>query len=53
MTEIRVSGEAPERTPASRDYQAPRIQRLGTLAELTQGGTLPIGDGVGGSGASI
>ena len=33
--------------------EAPAITRLGTLAELTLGGELPIGDGVGGSGASV
>ncbi|MFI2713242.1 lasso RiPP family leader peptide-containing protein [Micromonospora sp. NPDC018662] len=34
-------------------YQPPRLTRLGTLAELTQGGELPVGDGQGGTGASI
>ncbi|MFG1845508.1 lasso RiPP family leader peptide-containing protein [Micromonospora carbonacea] len=48
----RVKRPSP-RIPTGREYQAPRVWRLGTLAELTQGGTLPIGDGVGGSGASV
>lgn len=50
--ENRVNRLSPK-APAGREYQAPQVRRLGTLAELTQGGTLPIGDGVGGSGASV
>ncbi|MGC4891801.1 lasso RiPP family leader peptide-containing protein [Micromonospora sp. DT227] len=34
-------------------YRPPRLTRLGTLAELTRGGELPVGDGTGGSGASL
>ena len=30
-------------------YQAPTIQRLGTLAELTQGGAVGPDDGLGGA----
>ncbi len=33
-------------------YEPPRIVRLGSLAELTQGGTDVIGDGNGGAGDS-
>ncbi|MFG1800472.1 lasso RiPP family leader peptide-containing protein [Micromonospora carbonacea] len=51
--ENRVNRVSSPRTPAGHEYRAPRVRRLGTLAELTQGGTLPTGDGVGGSGASI
>ncbi|MFF5171779.1 lasso RiPP family leader peptide-containing protein [Micromonospora sp. NPDC000089] len=36
-----------------RGYRRPRITRLGTLAELTQGGDQPVGDGNGGAGASF
>jgi hypothetical protein len=37
--------------PESRGYQAPMIERLGTLAELTQGGAaITIDDGIGGAG---
>ncbi|MFG1951208.1 lasso RiPP family leader peptide-containing protein [Micromonospora sp. NPDC048830] len=53
MKESRVSQETPQKARRGGEYRAPRIQRLGTLAELTRGGTLPIGDGVGGSGASV
>ncbi|WP_229401317.1 lasso RiPP family leader peptide-containing protein [Micromonospora okii] len=51
--ETRNSREPAREAGAGREYRPPRVQRLGTLAELTRGGTLPIGDGVGGSGASI
>jgi len=34
------------------DYQPPRIEVLGTLAELTQGGDFGGGDGFGGAGDS-
>ncbi|MCI4064851.1 lasso RiPP family leader peptide-containing protein [Micromonospora sp. R77] len=44
---------ADEQPTPPRGYQPPRLNRLGTLAELTQGGDLPIGDGTGGTGASI
>ena len=33
-----------------RDYVSPRIERLGTLAELTQGGGVGPDDGLGGAG---
>ncbi|WBB82083.1 lasso RiPP family leader peptide-containing protein [Micromonospora sp. WMMD882] len=33
-------------------YQPPRLRRLGTLAELTQGGTSGPDDGLGGGGFS-
>ena len=40
-----------ERHPVeSAVYQSPRIERLGTLAELTQGGTFGAADGFGGCG---
>jgi hypothetical protein len=32
------------------DYQPPTITRLGTLAELTKGGTVGPSDGLGGAG---
>ncbi|WP_159079600.1 MULTISPECIES: lasso RiPP family leader peptide-containing protein [unclassified Plantactinospora] len=32
------------------DYQAPTVRRLGTLAELTRGGTVGPDDGLGGAG---
>ncbi|MEH1165877.1 lasso RiPP family leader peptide-containing protein [Micromonospora sp. CPCC 205539] len=32
------------------DYRPPTIQRLGTLAELTKGGTVGPDDGLGGGG---
>ena len=32
-------------------YEAPALRRLGTLAELTQGGTSGPSDGFGGAGA--
>ncbi len=42
---------APPEVPLTRsDYVSPRIVRLGTLAELTQGGTVGPDDGLGGSG---
>ncbi|WP_375499244.1 lasso RiPP family leader peptide-containing protein [uncultured Jatrophihabitans sp.] len=34
------------------DYEVPRIVRLGTLTELTQGGTVGLDDGTGGAGDS-
>ncbi len=33
-------------------YEPPAIRRLGSLAELTQGGTTTIADGYGGAGAN-
>ncbi|MEU8261765.1 lasso RiPP family leader peptide-containing protein [Micromonospora sp. NPDC048999] len=36
---------------APRDYQPPQLRRLGTLAELTQGGTPGVTDAVGQAGA--
>lgn len=38
------------RAPETHVYEPPRITRLGTLAELTQGGTDTISDGVSGAG---
>ncbi|WP_433124046.1 lasso RiPP family leader peptide-containing protein [Micromonospora sp. CA-240977] len=35
---------------ATSDYRPPTIQRLGTLAELTKGGTVGPDDGLGGGG---
>ncbi|MEU4530687.1 lasso RiPP family leader peptide-containing protein [Micromonospora ureilytica] len=35
---------------AAADYRPPTIQRLGTLAELTKGGTVGPDDGLGGGG---
>ncbi|MEU7586557.1 lasso RiPP family leader peptide-containing protein [Micromonospora sp. NPDC049101] len=35
---------------AASDYRPPTIQRLGTLAELTKGGTVGPDDGLGGGG---
>jgi hypothetical protein len=32
------------------EYEPPRIERLGTLAELTQGGGIAPDDGFGGAG---
>ncbi|SCF27993.1 hypothetical protein GA0070564_10574 [Micromonospora mirobrigensis] len=43
---------ATQESDTDRVYQPPRIQRLGTLAELTQGGGLGADDGFGGAGAS-
>ncbi len=34
------------------EYQPPKIQRLGTLAELTLGGAVSMDDGNGGAGDS-
>lgn len=34
------------------EYQAPQVEALGTLAELTRGGTAAIGDGFGGAGST-
>lgn len=31
-------------------YRPPSVERLGTLAELTQGGTVGVDDGLGGAG---
>jgi hypothetical protein len=40
-----------ERSPAkSREYEPPSVRRLGTLAELTKGGTVGPDDGLGGAG---
>lgn len=38
------------RAPETDAYEPPRITRLGTLAELTQGGTVGLDDGHGGAG---
>lgn len=41
----------PESTPtAATGYVSPRIDRLGTLAELTRGGEIGPDDGLGGAG---
>ncbi|MEU4780696.1 lasso RiPP family leader peptide-containing protein [Micromonospora sp. NPDC023633] len=53
MDSSRISSENDKKVGHVRDYQAPRVERLGTLAELTQGGTGPIGDGQGGTGDSL
>jgi hypothetical protein len=42
----------PRPTPQSDDYRPPAITWLGSLAELTRGGSGPNNDGFGGSGAS-
>ena len=34
------------------EYQAPHVEVLGTLADLTRGGTAAIGDGFGGAGST-
>jgi hypothetical protein len=34
----------------SREYEPPTVRRLGTLAELTKGGTVGPDDGLGGAG---
>lgn len=39
-----------EHVPTPEVYEPPRITRLGTLAELTQGGTVGLNDGTGGAG---
>ncbi|WP_328347810.1 lasso RiPP family leader peptide-containing protein [Micromonospora sp. NBC_00421] len=37
-------------TPHAPGYQPPTVTRLGTLAELTRGGTVGPDDGLGGNG---
>ncbi|WP_329009289.1 lasso RiPP family leader peptide-containing protein [Micromonospora rifamycinica] len=37
-------------TSDTRSYRPPTVTRLGTLAELTQGGTVGPDDGLGGNG---
>lgn len=39
--------EVRDTKPAEREYQPPRLNRLGTLAELTKAGIGPIEDGPG------
>jgi hypothetical protein len=43
-----------ERAPSERlrPYEAPKIESLGTLVELTQGGTAGAADGAGMAGSS-
>ncbi|MFG1677275.1 lasso RiPP family leader peptide-containing protein [Micromonospora sp. NPDC049282] len=53
MSTNHISTESVERVRSVRVYQAPKVERLGTLAELTRGGTGPITDGVGGTGDSL
>ncbi|GAB3083336.1 lasso RiPP family leader peptide-containing protein [Micromonospora schwarzwaldensis] len=54
-----MTPQTPQTTPTNEQqvvvegYRPPRLTRLGTLADLTRGGELPVGDGQGGSGASI
>ncbi|MEU3455155.1 lasso RiPP family leader peptide-containing protein [Micromonospora sp. NPDC006766] len=43
--------EAEKINEAPRDYQPPQLRRLGTLAELTQGGNPGVLDSVGQAGA--
>lgn len=40
-----------EQIPVPR-YDPPALRRLGTLAELTQGGTVGLDDGLGGAGGT-
>jgi len=42
--------DTPDEQQGADDYEPPRIEVLGTLAELTQGGTIGITDGNGISG---
>ncbi|MFJ6197302.1 lasso RiPP family leader peptide-containing protein [Micromonospora sp. NPDC092111] len=51
MDAIRDLDDAPT-TPDVTGYRSPTITRLGTLAELTQGGTVGPDDGLGGQGDS-
>ncbi|WP_374224626.1 lasso RiPP family leader peptide-containing protein [Micromonospora sp. C51] len=53
MSEKRIPLESGQKRDQARGYRAPQVERLGTLAELTRGGTGPIGDGQGGTGDSL
>ena len=41
--------DSPLPDPSSTPYAAPTLVRLGTLAELTQGGWAGVPDGIGGA----
>jgi hypothetical protein len=46
-----ISAPEPDDSGGCRnDYRPPSVQRLGTLAELTKGGTVGPDDGLGGAG---
>ncbi|MBQ1074973.1 hypothetical protein KBX06_17635 [Micromonospora sp. C31] len=57
MSEIRIEVDpgrnVDQAVDQAHDYRPPGVERLGTLAELTRGGTGPIGDGQGGTGDSL
>jgi hypothetical protein len=53
-TSVMTGRDERERAPSERlrQYEAPKIESLGTLVELTQGGTAGAADGAGMAGSS-
>jgi hypothetical protein len=50
MKEVQVVSSRDNGCDDGDDYRSPTVTRLGTLAELTKGGTVGPDDGLGGAG---